>query len=272
MGQAEHTESTTSTTRDAQLRRLTIYLDGHRFHAAISSTVDDSEPIIIESVVADGATALEDAVYGLPGLVDDYARVDAILRTSSFTLLPSDADADIASDVASIMGFDDDVTPHLTRLRRSRASMVWTAPAAVENFLARTFRNPVLHHADALLASYFSSCTIGGNAAKTFVHFGIDSVDIASYDAGGRLQLLCAKETPTETDALYYIMSVLKESGFDMCADRLMICGDKRRQRSASSILRRYVGNVLPVIALTGAFAAMRDDVPFPVKILPLCE
>lgn len=258
------------------LWRLGLHLDGHAIHALASSTVDDSEPVAAsKALAAESVAALEEAVYTLPGLVDDYAKVDVIVRTPAYTVVPEDLPEAAASDAADLLGFGHEGEAPLLRtpLLRTQAHMLWAVEPDLHNFLARTFRNPRMHNALAVLSDYFTARAMGGNAAKTFVHFhGLEAIDLLSYDSAGRLLLISSKRAATDADALYFIMAQLKAVAFEARADRLLLCGDRRRREQLAPVLRKYIQAVLPVIFPSGACSKGAENLPFPLTVFNLCE
>lgn len=263
----------------ARFWSLTVETDGRSLHALARSTVDDNQALDFAAMLDPTATpreALEEAVYSIPALLSDFGRVDVICRTSGYTAVPSFFDRSACEAAAECAGIlDEDSTLFVDDIAGADARLVWTLPADTANFLARTFRNPRLHHPLGILGSYFMSKASQGNFGKTWVHFhGHSQVDIICCGADGRLRSMASKTAATDNDALFMIMSTLVLNGLNATADDLYLCGDRARREVLTPTLRRYVRYVLPVIFPSAAYRAGGDATaaPFPSVILPLCE
>lgn len=241
-------------------RRLCILADAGGLHAAAWSVADASEPAGARIPLPDRSlSALEEAVYSVPGLLADFRRVDIVWRTDAATVVPADLDEGAGHDAAAVAGiWTDDASACLCRspMAAAGADVVWTLPADIANFLGRTFRNPRFHHPLAVLGRAFADRTARGNCAKVFAHFGgADSVDIACFDAAGRLLALTSRRTPADSDALYFILAFFQNFGMDPETDQVLLCGAMNRRQSLTPLLRRYVRKVLPLILGPGADA-----------------
>lgn len=260
--------------------RLAVETGGDMLRALARSTVDDSAllnfALPLDPLAANPTAALEEAVYSVPALLSDFGRVDVVVRTGAFTVVPDVLDEGgrmAAAECAGIVGDSD--TLHADTLPDCEAAVMWSLPSDTANFLARTFRNPRLHSHIGVLARYFGRKSAMGNCGKTFVHFnGMESIDIVAFGADGRLLTLVTRQAATDNDALYFILATLGANRFAVETDELLLCGDRRRRESLSPTLRRYVRSVLPVIFPSAAYRAGGDamDAPFPLVILPLCE
>lgn len=260
-----------------QLWRLGLAIEPDCVCALTRSVADDTPGNFARIALAPGGgtSALEDAIYSVPGLLADYKRVDIAYRTASFTTVPHSLDAEARADAAFIMGItgeDADVL-HGGDIRGCGATLLWSLPDTAANFLARTFRNPRMHHPLALLGSYFAGRATRGNRAKTFVHFnGNATVDIAAFDASGALLMLTSKTAAADADALYFILAALKANDFNPTDDELLLCGSRSRRESLSPVLRKYVAKVLPLIFPSEAYLSGGDAAPFPLTVMMLCE
>lgn len=264
-----------STIERPHLWRLTLLLDSRTLYAVARSTVSDTDCVAASIPLADDtAAALEDAVYSVPGLIEDYGRVDVMVRGNAFVALPAGVDGATSDEVAAFMGFDgEDAAVFVDTINCAGAGLLWSMDALKANFLDRTFRHPAMRHSLSVLANYFGSASMGGNATRTFVYFHADiGVDILTFDTGGRMLNMVSKRAATDADALYNVMAALAQVPFDMQRDRLLVCGDRRRLRSLSPLLRRYVRTVLPVIYSQGAGICDAPANIFPISVLPLCE
>ncbi len=259
-----------------QLWRLALHIDDTSLYALARNTMDDTDYASLSLLLPQpGLSAIQDAVYSAPALLADYGRVDVLMRTDTYTAVPGEFGKEARRDVASLMWniADSDETLMSDAMDGCGAALLWTLDARVANFLARTFRNPRIHHTLALLGDYFARRCRRGNGSKLYLHLhGSSAVDIACFDAGGILQLVTSKRAATDNDVLYYAMSALKACGIDAEAAEVLLCGDMRRRQSVTPVLRRYVPAVLPLIFPSEAYRPEAPAAPFPLTILELCE
>ena len=237
------------------LWRLALQVDRDALRAVLWSTVEESTLVHFSvplNPTFPQAKALEEAVYATPVLLSDFGRIDVVVRTDRFLPAPS--------------GLDEDLRIKMLEYCR------------VLCFLARTFRNPCVTSHIATLSRYFSRRVMLGNSGKLYVHFhqGADTraADLIAFGTDGRPVLMTTKEFRTNEDALYYILASMKESGLDLRADEILLCGNASTRDELMPLLRRYASSVMPVIFPSAAFRAGRQalSAPFPLVILPLCE
>lgn len=220
--------------------------------------------------------ALEEAVYAAPFLLNDFGKVDIVMRTSAFTLLPPLLDEDSRSAAAALAHIADDIDQVFFD-QACGATVAWALDSRVAGFLARTFRNaPVRCHISPLL-DYFSRNCDSGNSGKLYVHLadGAEQADFIAFAPGGRLLCAASHTCAGDNDVLYHIMNTASVAGFDLRAsDEVLLCGDNAARMRLLPLLRRYVAHALPLIFPSAAIKAGIEafKAPFPLIILPLCE
>ena len=80
---------------DPSLYRLGLLLGEHTLDVALTSRVTDSKPIghrikLNDTAGSDVAARLEEAIYDNPLLTADFNRVDFVVDTNRFCLIPAD--------------------------------------------------------------------------------------------------------------------------------------------------------------------------------------
>ena len=265
--------------------RLTLMVDGcEALRAVVSSTVEDSS-LMHFTLPLDPTVpllrSLEEAIYATPVLLSDFGKVEVLIRTDAYTLVPSALDAEGCRAAASIAALTADAGGPTCVMTddtgTALARVVWTVADDVVAFLRRTFRNPdIMCHITPLLR-YFSRKTLLGNSAKLYVHFNpgaARTADLIVFNPEGSLECAASHPCPTDTDAAYFILATARACGFSMTADEILICGDGSMRDAIMPLLRRYAAYVMPVIFPSIAFRAGREALkaPFPLIILPLCE
>jgi len=265
-----------------RLWRLALELSPGVLHAVITSTVADSS-LIYRRLPLDTSLplhkALEEIVYATPELLADYGKIDILIDNDCYTLVPADADCDCAAiaEITQLGKVDDEDLAVEEDAPVSGVKVVWTLPEKTRQFLARTFRNAPARHSLTMLLAYWSRKDEMSNRAKVFAHLTDGTprrLDLAAYDAGGRLVMATTKTWAADTDALYYILASARTAGFETENDELLLCGDSSLRLAITPLLTRYVRHVLPLIFPSAALRAGKEafKAPFPLIILPLCE
>ena len=218
---------------------------------------------------------LEDAIYDNPLLLGDYASVYCIVATERFIIAPLDYAAD-ADDCARMMqiaypGFDGELICAPTGSRN--ATLLMGIDTDLAAFLNRTFLNPRICHPLSPLCRYYMSTGGKSNAPKTFVTLRDTSLDLIIIDKGNLL-LANTFKFAEPSDALYYIMAARHHLNLDDTAHEVMVAGSSRHREDITSLLRKYIARVMPVIFPSRMFKAGTEAMhaPFDLIVMPLCE
>ncbi|MCC8038759.1 MAG: DUF3822 family protein [Bacteroidales bacterium] len=219
---------------------------------------------------------LEQAVYDNPALLGDFSRVEAVVETNRFTLIPNEITDDEtrrriydtvcpSGDNAEEVVYND--LPGLDCV------LAWGADAELIHFLRRTFNNPRLHCHLAPLCRYFHDKSRIGNSGKMYAHLRQGAVDIMSF---GRDTVRIANTYPIHDtmDAAYYIIAARKALDLNPQTDELLLAGDARERERLMPVLREYLAYVMPAIFPSLMYKAGKEalDTPFDLIVLPLCE
>ena len=265
-----------------RLWRLILGVTPGALHAVMISTVADAS-MIYKRLPLDTSMplhrAIEEVVYANPDLLADFGKINILVDTPAYTLVPADADC-TPENIAEItqIGYSGTETPAVSAdVAASGVQTVWAMPEQARQFLARTFRNAPVQHSLTMLLKYLGRKGELTNRARVFAHLTDGSprrMDIIAYDSAGKLTMSTSKEWETETDARYYIIATARTAGFDAETDELLLCGDSSLRHAVTSALSRYVRHVMPLIFPSAALRAGKEafKAPFPLIILPLCE
>lgn len=257
---------------------LRIYGEG--LDMVLHSNVEDNalkvRHIALDSNVSPLSKAIEEAVYESPVLLSDFDKVDCVVDTPKFTLLPSSV---ASPEVIDKLGRDlypmeyPDLEAVVNPLDSLGCTLVCWLPRDLVGFLRRTFNNPAIHHQLSPFCRYFASKSRLGNSGKMYLNLRSGHIDVIAY---GRTGLLVANtfRVRDDMDVLYYVMALREKVGFDGQADQLMVCGDPARRDALLPLLREYIPYVMPVIFPSTALRSGEDALkaPFNLIILPLCE
>ncbi|MDE6311736.1 MAG: DUF3822 family protein [Muribaculaceae bacterium] len=279
----------TTTEKDKpSLCRLLLHLDSREFTAAIVSTVEDSSLRVLRIPLPDGPTesALEEAVYSHPRLLADYRKVDLVVRTPQFSLLPGEMETKDVDSLASEFVYEGTegvrFVDELTIGGSERLKNVWAVKEReVMNFLMRTFSAPSIHHHLTPLLKYFGRRNVLGNSGKLYVnvHSAADGgergeLDLLSFGLGGRLELANTIPFDGLEDAQYYILAAARASGLNVGSDEILIGGDRRLRASLLSGLRQFASYVMPQVFPAEGLRIGNEapEIPFSLILMPICE
>lgn len=263
------------------LWRLLLLIESTAIRAVALSTVDDVQTVSFgvpfDPTASGLVAAVSEAVYAVPLLTADFARVDILIDTQNYIVAPSglgDGGFD-AARYCCIAGEDDDIM--CDSVAAAGVAVYWSCNRELANFLARTFRNPGVSCRVTPLLRYLGAKKAGGNSAKLYAHLtggASPGVDLISFGRDGALKLCTGKAAPDVADAAYWIMAAAREAGLDPAADSIYLCGDTSRRLALAPQLARYAANVLPFIFPSAALRGGHDAIkaPFPLILIPLCE
>lgn len=223
---------------------------------------------------ADRLKQIETFIYDNPLLLSDFKTITAIIESRSFMTVP-DSIADACDHIALLCEADSDTDRRASviedRLDAFGARILTPLPAAMANFLRRTFPNIRLHNALYPFTRYCHSNLSKGNTVKTFVNLRARSLDIAVMSSNS-LVLLNRFEYRDINDAAFYILSCTEDIADDR--EEILIGGEREQRDALMPMLRKFRPYVMPMIFPSAMFKAGADAMksPFDLIILPLCE
>ncbi len=261
-----------------RLWRLALRIDSKNLHVVLFCSVEDNSLIYREIPLDVTASSLqkatEEAIYDNPLLLSDFARVDCVVETNKFTLIPSEIDdADLKERIfkETFPSFDGTIIEN--NLNELKTNILMGIDEDLVNFLRRTFNNPAILHHLTPLCTYFHRKSRLGNSGKMYAYLKKDSLDIITF---GKDSLLLANtfSFSQPVDAIYYILACREMLHLDAGSDELLIAGDNTLREAITPTLREYLAYVMPVIFPSAMFKAGKESLnaPFDLIVLPLCE
>lgn len=222
------------------------------------------------------AAALEEAVYANPLLLAQFGKVDVVVRTRSYVIVPPDVagDDEAVAALSAVTGDgDDSASETFVSPVDKHNAIVARIDAKTANFLRRTFDTAVPVHHLSVLARYFAGRSVLGNTGKIYVALRDDSADVVAFNSLG-LAAATTFASPVTADIAYYVLAVAKLSGHDVSSDEFLLAGDPARRADLTRELQRFAGYVMPAIFPTALLAAGRAamSAPLELTVLPLCE
>ena len=213
---------------------------------------------------------IEDAIYAdeAAPLVDDFARVDIIVDTPSITIVPEPLAADPQRRQqllqAAVPQFTGDV--EAAKLGQSEMAVVFGTEPGLLGFARRTWPNSRLHHPLSVLARYM----VAPDRHRL----------IAAMVTGNRIAVIAADGTLLHAanvfdfrhpdDAAFFILSLLKLTGFDAATAFIEIAGDTAPRQAIEERLRHFVQVVMPAIPPAELAARGADAMNYPLDLMIL--
>ena len=263
-----------------ELWRLALMVSDRELSVALYPPVAREEILwrnfTLDRDTPDRLKAIEDIVYDNPLLLCDFKRVDCIVDSKEFMILPETVTDDDMNLFLSSGGFDDDLSSSVISSPAENTRLLQAMDTKVCSFLKRTFYNITFRSKVSLLASYFISSTDNMPARKALALTNGDRLTFLGAE-GHRLLAANEFEFRRPADAAYYILASMKQLGMEpddpevALAVRRDINDD---ENSINALLKPYVRNIMTIPFPMLRYRASRSTllIPFPLLLLPICE
>lgn len=263
---------------DPRLWTLYLALDIERIDVMAYSPLEDHSlfvadiPLDMSSVSR--VSAIEEAIYDNPLLLNDFNRVVVVSRSDARALLPSSlaADVDMASDILSEMTGSTgkmvvDEIPLLD------VAMCHFVESDLYNFICRTFSGVKFIHSLTALTRYYHGTQRGAGSLTSHVNLRKEYIDIVLYQSD-KLLLANTYRWYEPADVLYFILATRSVWNVDRPTP-VALGGDREVRELVTPLLQKYLPTVMPAIfpaAMFRAGGAKAMTVPTDMIVLPLCE
>ncbi len=264
--------------KDPQLWKLALRVEKAALHVMLYSVVEENS-LIYRKIEFDKASSsqlksLENVVYENPLLLSDFLRVDCVVETSIFAIVPPEItslDAREKIMKTSFSDFDGEIVS--CEISEKGAILLMGVETEIIAFLRRTFNNPHLHHNLSPLCRYFFHKNEHGNSTKMYACIRSSKVDIIAVNGSG-LRFANTFDYRNSIDVVYYIMASRQMLGMDNANDEMFLSGSPSARESVAETLRKYISYVMPVIFPSAIFKVGKEAMkaPFDLVVLPLCE
>lgn len=265
---------------EPRLWRLAIGLREASIDVALTCTVQDNS-LIWRTIPIDKASpsrlrALEDAIYDNPLLLCDFGRVDVVVDTADFAVIPGGVESDDcigAIAEATLTPAEAPTEIFTCRLPQLDAAIVMRMDAAEAGFLRRTFYNVRFHHHMEPLCHHFCGYDrLGRSSRRMFVHMRPGAVDLLAFGADS-LRMSNSFRYQDPADAVYYILASRQMLGMG-ADDEVLLSGDSEARAAVTPVLREYIGSVMPAIFPSALMRCGHDAIhaPFDLILIPSCE
>lgn len=264
--------------REPQLWRLALRIAKTSLQVVLYNTVEDNSlvyrEIALDPTAISPLKALENAIYENQILLSDFARVDCVVDTDTFIVVPAEVSSVEIQEKIMVTSFPDFEGEMMVNvLPAQEAAIIMGLEQEIVGFIRRTFNNPRIHHHLSPLCRYFSYKSKQGNTKKMYAYLRSGKVDLMAF-SNNRLLMANTFLYRDPVDAVYYILSSRKMLGLDASSDELYLVGSPSEREAIAPILRDYIAFVMPVIFPSAMFKAGKDAMkaPFDLIVLPLCE
>lgn len=256
---------------------LTIEVHPKRFGIGVYSPIQDGSYHYVSIKRSSGGTAasdFQDIYYDNEFLSLPFRKVIILNCTADFTLIPTHI-----FDEKNEGDYMDFLFSHPTgrlmhhELMLQSVTVLHGMDEDLHNFLFRSFLNPQLYHHSAPLISYFSNPMLRINAKRMIISIEADSIDLVCFEQD-RLLLVNRFSISSLKEAIYYLLFVWKQLGFDQLKDYAHIAGNMQGRKELMSGLKEYFRHIIPVNITPKAHLEQVDilTIPFPLIALTLCE
>lgn len=235
--------------------------------------IDGNGPLISRhiDIDADSLSALEDTVYNNPLLLSDFGKIDVLIDTMRFMVVPDHVAS--SSDLRSLL--IDSFWPGepLDALDNSIAATPYTLLAAVDRklltFIRRTFSLSSVKHRICPFLNFCVRDSKTAEGAKMYLNLHANTTDIV-YLKDGELIKANTFATAAVTDTIYYVMLMASTQGFDYKTDELVLCGDSGLREELMPELRKYIRYVMPEMSIATRYGTQAIDLQVPFELLCL--
>ena len=257
-----------------QLWRLAMEISAERLQVVMYSIHEDNSlifrDILLDTSAMSPLAALEDAIYENPLLLSDFSKVDCLLDTTRFTVVPSEIRSDdLRRRVLASLWPDDGYEVVADDISGCDATILTAVDSGLSGFLGRTFIDADVRNRISPLVSYFAGKSRLGSSGKMFVNLRGGEMDVISFGRD-KLKMASTIAFGSTDDAVYYILASAKVTEFNVETDELMLCGDMAMREQLMPLLRRYVNYVMPVVFPSAMMRTGKEAMSVPFELIVL--
>lgn len=271
-------------TTNPQSLSIRLSTDGLSF---CSYTPEGPQPFIygehaVRPVVSMAAN-LKEALVNEPILRQSYRRVNVLICTPQFTVLPAEGFTREQGEQAFRFLFPHAAGLHITfnLLRRSNVAIVFAVDKNIHQLLLDDFPRARFYSAAAALTETFAEQSIapGGKRLYAYIHdstiacrIGLQPREMSVYAfSQGRPLLVNSYNIGGIDDCRYFLLALWQQLGFDQCDDTLLLAGDSSLSQGLAEQMKRYVQHVQVLDKATDfgtRLAQAPADMPYDLQAL----
>lgn len=232
------------------------------------------------------AANLKDALLHEPMLKEEYQRVNVLVQTPRFTILPAeDFDRDNVENVYRFVFPDEVAGGHISYnlLRRASIALVFALDKNIHQLILDDFPRARFYASAAPLTELFSERSTGVTGKRMFAYVNESSIarriglqtrelTLFAFDQG-RVILVNSYNVRGVADCQYYLLNLWKQLGFDQCDDTLVLIHEASISQQLAEQLSPYLQHVslLEKGEDLGGRLTLPDALPYDLQALLVC-
>lgn len=188
---------------------------------------------------------LKQALLNEPMLKQDYQRVNVLVATPHFTIVPvaSFAKEDIQDYYNFVFPKTKPLYVSYNVLRRSGIAIVFGLERSVHQLLIDDFPRARFYAAASTLIESFAEKSMIGPGRKMYVYLHEKDMNLYAFGQG-KMLFVNTFEASSISDIQYYTLHVWKELGFDQVDDQLFVVGDtEKRPKELAEKMKYFLQN-----------------------------
>lgn len=229
------------------------------------------------------AANLKEALVNEPLLRQDFYRVNVLVCTPQFTVLPAEGFTREQGEQAFRYLFPRQTATYVTfnLLRRSGVAIVFGFDKNIHQLLLDDFPRARFYASASPLTELFAERSISpsGKRLYAYIHestiarrIGLQAREMSVYAFHqGRPLLINSYNVGGTDDCLYFLLALWQQLGFDQCDDTLCLAGDSTLSQALSERIERYIHNVQLLDKGSDFGAALKQapaDIPYDLQAL----
>lgn len=275
----EKTENSTISIQHPEVWRMTVRINKNSLAYSLHSRMEENSLSYgifdLEANSPEWIKQVEAVVYDNGFFLYDYERIDFLVESNHFIVVPNDfrdGDFDKCEEYFKFLYPEDKGTIMVDTLPDVGAVIVYSIPSDLDSFLRRTFDNPPISHILTPMIKFFRRKDVYGAERKMYAYLTGEKVEIVALQ-NGKMLFANYFEYSNLEDAFFYIMNAWKTVGMG-ADDELHILGDKEDRRTLLPKLRTYIQTVIQTIFPAQLLRLGKNamSAPFDLIVLPLCE
>lgn len=190
------------------------------------------------------AANLKEALTHDPILKEEYQRVNILIATPHFTVIPIETfKTEDANDIYNY-NFPKDKPQRVSYniLRRSGIAIVFGIEKNVYQLILDDFPRARFYASASTLIEFFSERSMLGANKKMYAYLHEQEMTVFCFEQG-KLLFVNTFSTRGVTDCQYYILNVWKQLGLDQLNDALFIIGNEAQRKDLHEQIQYFIEN-----------------------------
>ena len=191
------------------------------------------------------AANLKDALLNEPMLKEEYQRVNVMVTSPHFTVVPTSSFKSENINDFYAFNFPKDEPQHLSFniLRRQGIAIVFGLDKNVYQLITDDFPRARYYASASTLAEFFAERSAGGRMLKMYAYIHEREMTLFVFEHG-RLLFVNTFQSAHAIDYQYYVLNVWKQLEMDQLHDMLFVVGDNDMARQLTETISEYIKSV----------------------------